>query len=266
MSNSIITRSRLKEIIKASLAEDSELDVNLSDPDYTFYTEAKKPKKEEDVEDVEIEDTEELDIEEPTPADDEAEDDDFAATLRKLKRQADAIGDPKLEQQVDNTITYFTRQHIVKDDNPTPSMELEEAQIDDMEWVNDLEAILLDENSLTYESLKPKQAVKESIEVLKMKKIAGLISESQYAQALLETYESTEFPLTPQVKGYINRTIQEAEENGELVNLIGQGFFELELAPAIVKDIFSEGNNNYVSASPEVVNYINESINKQLNK
>jgi hypothetical protein len=53
---------------------------------------------------------------------------DFLDQLETLKNEADAMGDNKLERQIDNTITYFTRQHIAKDTNE--SIELAEADED----------------------------------------------------------------------------------------------------------------------------------------
>ena len=55
-------------------------------------------------------------------------DGEFLDQLEDLKDEADAMGDNKLERQIDNTITYFTRQHIAKDTNE--SIELEEADRD----------------------------------------------------------------------------------------------------------------------------------------
>jgi hypothetical protein len=56
------------------------------------------------------------------------------------------MGDNKLERQIDNTITYFTRQHIAKDTNE--SLELEEAydelEENDMDLVRGLEAELME--------------------------------------------------------------------------------------------------------------------------
>lgn len=75
-------------------------------------------------------------------------DDNFLDQLEDLKDEADAIGDNKLERQIDNTITYFTRQHIAKDTNE--SLELEEA--DDMALVADLEAELTEGDKEYYDA------------------------------------------------------------------------------------------------------------------
>jgi hypothetical protein len=132
---------------------------------------------------------------------------DFLDQLEALKNEADAMGDNKLERQIDNTITYFTRQHIAKDTNE--SLSLEE---NDMDLVRDLEAELKegdkeyydaaerddaahiaalekdmkdDKRSSMNESLKNKTTMKESLEILRMKKLAGLITEGEYSKALL---------------------------------------------------------------------------------
>jgi hypothetical protein len=69
--------------------------------------EAKKDKKEE--EDVEIEDTETVDTEE-TP---QGNPDDILDSLKTALNGAKALGDEKLTDQIGNTITFYTRVHIV---------------------------------------------------------------------------------------------------------------------------------------------------------
>ena len=51
-------------------------------------------------------------------------DNEFLDQLEDLQDEAGELGDDKLERQINNTITYFTRQHIAKDTNE--SLELEE--------------------------------------------------------------------------------------------------------------------------------------------
>ena len=76
----------------------------------------KKKDEEEDIEITadEIDTTEEpsTNIEDPALSDDEQE---YLNTLEILKNKAKEMGDEKLENQIDNTITYFTRQHVVKE-------------------------------------------------------------------------------------------------------------------------------------------------------
>jgi hypothetical protein len=70
-------------------------------------------------------------------------------SLETLRAQAEEFGDQKFITQVGNTITFFTRDFVVAGDEPT------------------------------------KAKVDESLEMLRMKKIAGLLTEGEYAKALL---------------------------------------------------------------------------------
>jgi hypothetical protein len=71
-------------------------------------------------------------------------------SLETLRAQAEEFGDQKFITQVGNTITFFTRDFVVAGDEPT------RAKVD------------------------------ESLEILKMKKLAGLLTEGEYAKALLK--------------------------------------------------------------------------------
>jgi len=74
--------------------------------------EAKKDEKEE--EDVEIEDTETVDTEEmPTEETPQGNPDDILDSLKTALDEAKALGDEKLVDQIGNTITFYTRVHIV---------------------------------------------------------------------------------------------------------------------------------------------------------
>jgi hypothetical protein len=84
-------------------------------------------------------------------------------SLETLRAQAEEFGDQKFITQVGNTITFFTRDFVVAGDEPT------RAKVD--------------------ESLKNKKIMKESLEILKMKKLAGLITEGEYTKALLRENE-----------------------------------------------------------------------------
>jgi hypothetical protein len=77
-------------------------------------------------------------------------------TLETLRAQAEEFGDQKFITQVGNTITFFTRDFVVAGDEPT------RAKVD------------------------------ESLEILKMKKLAGLLTEGEYAKALLRENNSLE--------------------------------------------------------------------------
>jgi hypothetical protein len=71
-------------------------------------------------------------------------------TLETLRAQAEEFGDQKFITQVGNTITFFTRDFVVAGDQPNPA------------------------------------GIEESLEILKMKKLAGLLTEGEYAKALLK--------------------------------------------------------------------------------
>jgi hypothetical protein len=75
-------------------------------------------------------------------------------SLETLRAQAEEFGDQKFITQVGNTITFFTRDFVVGGDEPT------------------------------------KAKVDESLEILRMKKLAGLLTEGEYAKALLRENNS----------------------------------------------------------------------------
>ena len=77
-------------------------------------------------------------------------------TLETLRAQAEEFGDQKFITQVGNTITFFTRDFVVAGDQPNPA------------------------------------GIEESLEILKMKKLAGLLTEGEYAKALLKEYEESD--------------------------------------------------------------------------
>ena len=77
-------------------------------------------------------------------------------SLETLRGQAEEFGDQKFITQVGNTITFFTRDFVVAGDEPT------------------------------------KAKVDESLEILKMKKLAGLLTKGEYAKALLKKYEESD--------------------------------------------------------------------------
>jgi hypothetical protein len=84
-------------------------------------------------------------------------------SLETLRAQAEEFGDQKFITQVGNTITFFTRDFVVAGDEPT------------------------------------KAKVDESLEILKMKKLAGLLKEGEYAKALLRENQ-TNFPSEDKIK------------------------------------------------------------------
>jgi hypothetical protein len=84
-------------------------------------------------------------------------------SLETLRAQAEEFGDQKFITQVGNTITFFTRDFVVAGDEPT------------------------------------REKVDESLEVLKMKKLAGLLKEGEYAKALLRENQ-TNLPSENEIK------------------------------------------------------------------
>ena len=107
-------RSKIREMILAELAVDENVEEDLE--------EAKKKKEEEvDAEeevvaDVEPTDTEEFEADPEMDAAPELAGDekDIMDSLEKALEIAKAKGDEKLIDQIGNTITFFTRQYIVK--------------------------------------------------------------------------------------------------------------------------------------------------------
>ena len=113
-------KSDLKELIRNSIIKELEYqddDAALGNMYSPLYE-----KKKDEEEDVEITADETDTIEEPAtdapspenPAISNA-DQKFLDTLEDLKNKAKEMGDKILETQINNTITYFTRQHVVKE-------------------------------------------------------------------------------------------------------------------------------------------------------
>jgi hypothetical protein len=276
---------RQEILAELTLSEDSEVDLNISNPDekYDFLDEATKdgdgevPAKDADT-DIDIVDKEEVEVEEKPKA--TGPSGDFLDQLEDLKDEADAMGDNKLERQVDNTITYFTRQHIAKDTNE--SIELEEdfgpavqstdpkareiedklnkdgnlrnqiaqlmaqaekggnssellgkmtglfeadkdyyndAERDDAAHIAALEKDMEDDkrSAMKNESLKTKTTMKESLEILKMKKLAGLLTEGEYTKALLKEGDFTTFN---NVMAILNQLLEMGDEGERVLAIL----------------------------------------------
>ena len=122
-------KSELKEMIKAAMLAEMEVE----------ETEVYEAEEDEDVE-VAVSDEEEMDIEEPadeTPAEDESpaelsgDEKAISDNLEAALEAARALGDEKLVDQIGNSITFFTRAHIVKEGDmlkDEAELELEEAK------------------------------------------------------------------------------------------------------------------------------------------
>ena len=127
-------KSMIREKITSILNEEDDLDENNIDPGSEpkgFLK--KKPdyqmSEQEDV-DVDVEKDVNIDVEDEIDVDDEnvesdievktslpgadADTDAVLGLLTKAQEEAEKIGDPKLLDQIGNTITFFTRKHVVK--------------------------------------------------------------------------------------------------------------------------------------------------------
>ena len=138
-------KSELKEMIKAAMLEDARTDAEqegykdgFEDAKDDIEAELKKMKVSEadeevnEAEDVEVEDNEniDVDIEKDIKVDDEESEVDIdvkasmpgesedveevQALLMKAQEAAESLGDEKLQDQIGNTITYFTRAHVAR--------------------------------------------------------------------------------------------------------------------------------------------------------
>ena len=104
-----IKLSELKELIKQNYALEN-----------IQSLQEKKEDKDEEV-DVEVEtsdDSEEIDVDVEVP-ETNTEEDRILQNLNRAQREAESLGDEKLLTQIGNTITYFTREHIVKAEDNT---------------------------------------------------------------------------------------------------------------------------------------------------
>jgi len=118
-------KSELKEMIKSAMSEG----------DKYYEDKVEETMSVDEAEEVDVEDNEdiEVDIEKDVKIDDEeaesdievktevpGEDEDVAAVLgllTKAQEEAKSLGDEKLMDQIGNTITYYTRAHVVASTN-----------------------------------------------------------------------------------------------------------------------------------------------------
>jgi hypothetical protein len=117
-------KSELKELIKSSLMQEMTFDIdNMEDApesevDFLAEIDAILAEAEEDEEEVAVDDTEvAVDGEENIDVDTTTEVDPNVKAVQDALTQAQAaaqkLGDPKLTDQIGNTITFFTRAHVV---------------------------------------------------------------------------------------------------------------------------------------------------------
>jgi ribosome-associated protein YbcJ (S4-like RNA binding protein) len=101
-----------------------------------------------------------------------------------------SLNDEKLSTLIGNIITYFTRSHVVKEGSAGRKRHYKGAVRDDKDQISKLEKDM---------KFDKKQLQKESLEILKMKKLAGLLSEGEYAKALLRENQ-TNLPSEDEIK------------------------------------------------------------------
>jgi len=121
-------------------------------------------------------------------------------------------------------------------------------------------------------------------ETLLLQKRAGIITETQYKKKLneVENFDKSDFlkdkpdwlkdiyasednqdeenkiPFTPEVKEFIDKVIADAKAADSLDYLIKVDWFENELIDELI-NLFPD--KDYDSVSPEVMNYVSQSIN-----
>lgn len=137
-------KSELKEMIRQGMLEDAQSSV----------TEAKKDKEEEEEEDIEIEDIEDIedteeveDIEvEDTPSPDvsgiSGDEKKVQDSLESALIAAKELGDEKLINQIGNSITFFTRSHVVGSGEENLEEEVEGSFDEDVVKYNGVDHII----------------------------------------------------------------------------------------------------------------------------
>ena len=123
-----IKKSELKKQIKEMILAEIDIDLSNDDDFYDPVYEAKKKKKDEEVEDVTVDDTEidmggEMDMGAEMPAVPAATD--VQKELMDALEAAKTSGDEKLVRQIGNALTYFTRSQVSKEEAPTMSEGME---------------------------------------------------------------------------------------------------------------------------------------------
>jgi hypothetical protein len=217
------------EEMEPSMNEDAR-----TDAEEEGYKDGMKDEKE-DLEGAGVEkvkDTEKVDIKvkepianEPTLTDDEKAIQGHLDQALKLAQGLDQANSEKLIQQIGNTVTFFTRDFVVKEDVEQSDVEsaitgkkldlkkledatkkamggdstdltvflagvfegkkeyYKDAEADDAAHIKYLEKDMEDDKE---------SSMNESLETLKMKKLAGLLTEGEYAKALLKEYEKSD--------------------------------------------------------------------------
>jgi hypothetical protein len=108
-----MTKKELKEMIKSAIQEE------LSEPHGNIGAQSPENEPlgflEEQEEEVEVETEEEVEVEAPT-RELSAEEEIVQSSLEKALEAAKGLGNEKLVTQIGNTITYFTRSEVIKEE------------------------------------------------------------------------------------------------------------------------------------------------------
>ena len=105
-------KAKIKEMILAELNEDSTEDQEITDDNADYDPLAEAKKDEEEVEDVTVDTTtEELPDEAAAPSSNDIPN--IQSHLQSAYAEAKQLGDEKLITQIANTITYFTKAHVL---------------------------------------------------------------------------------------------------------------------------------------------------------
>ena len=109
-------------------------------------------------------------------------------------------------------------------------------------------------------------------EQLRMQMLAGIITESQYKSMLNEytwvndkgelegDITSNQLRLTPEVKQYIDKIIQDAKNDGEFKNLVNVGYFDTELPIYLLQKFNGDIIEKLLDISPEDLEYLESSL------
>lgn len=180
-------KSELKEMIRQAMLEENQLEV----------TEAKKDKEEEEdieIEDIEdIEDTEEVeDIEvEDTPSPDVSgiagDEKKVQDSLESALMAAKELGDEKLINQIGNSITFFTRAHVVGSGDESLEEDFISEDKQELNEGKDVVLSLIDDLNKYMNGDLDKEEIQSSIEIFSTELRNSLFEEK--SKNMEEAYE-----------------------------------------------------------------------------
>ena len=140
-------KAKIKEMIVAEIALDIDNMEDAPESEVDFLAELEGMLDEADetekdtAEDVTIDDTETIDTETTTEVDPNVKA--VQDALTQAQAAAQKLGDPKLTDQIGNTITFFTRAHVVEKGAVAEADEMEEGKKEDLNEANSLEKNLI---------------------------------------------------------------------------------------------------------------------------